>query len=471
MAPTLSSHRPFVIALALGAALRVLVQVAFPPAFIYSDGPMYLRLVNAMRPSPDRPVGYGVLLRVVSWATRDVWAVAVTQHVLGLVTAVVIYALLRRRGVSAGVATAATLPVLFDTMELVLEHSVLSDVLFDLMVLLGVAVLGWSRHPRVWSAAVAGGLFGAAALVRVVGEPVVVAAAVFCLLAAATLRARVVTAVVLCITFLVPVAAYASWYHHEHGVWALSQSGRALYMRTTSFVDCSRLSLPSYERTLCPSDPVGQRQDPTYYGWHDPTTVKSLNPPPGVTLDAAMRDFALRAIRAQPWDYLRVAARDLAMTFSPVRANFFGYDTAYKWSFAHYVDYQPTNWTGPAYASHGGEQPTSLHPLADVLRGYGYVVYVWGPLVLAMVLTALAGLVTWRPRGGEGTRSLVYLSTALAMGLVLVPDLTAEFTWRYQVPELVLLPVGAALGWTRLRGTSLSPGPRRRRRRTDRTAG
>jgi hypothetical protein len=57
------------------------------------------------------------------------------------------------------------------------------------------------------------------------------------------------------------------------------------------------------------------------------------------------------------------------------------------------------------------------------------------------------------------------------MGLVLVPDLTAEFTWRYQVPELVLLPVGAALGWTRLRGASLSPGRRRRRRRTDRRAG
>ena len=470
MARPLRSHRPFVIALVLGAALRVLVQIAFPPAFIFSDGPMYLRLVDRMRPSVDRPVGYGVLLRVVSWATRDVWGVAITQHVLGLLTAVVIYALLRRRGVSGRVATAATLPVLFDGMELVLEHSILSDVLFDLMVLLGVAVLGWSRHPRVWSAAVAGALFGAAALVRVVGEPVVVAAAVFCLVAAATVRTRVVTAVVLCIAFAVPVTAYASWYHHEHGAWALSQSGRALYMRTTSFVDCSRLTLPSYERTLCPGDPLGHRQDPTYYGWHDPS-VKALHTPPGVTHDAALRDFALRAIRAQPWAYVRTVARDFAMTFSPVRANFFGYDTAYKWSFAHYVDYQPTNWTGPAYASHGGEQPTSLHPLADVLRGYGYVVYVWGPLVLAMLVVAVAGLVTRRPRGGAGTRPLIFLCTALAMGLVLVPDLTAEFTWRYQVPELVLLPVGAALGWTRLRGASVSPGRRRRRRRTGRTAG
>jgi hypothetical protein len=471
LAPPLRSHRPFLIALSLGALLRVLVQVAFPPAFIYSDGPMYLRLVDAMRPSPDRPVGYGVLLRVVSWATRDVWAVAVTQHVLGLLTAVVVYALLRRRGVSAGVATVATLPVLFDGMELVLEHSVLSDVLFDLVVLLGVAVLGWSRHPRVWSAAVAGALFGAAALIRVVGEPVVVAAVVFCLVAAGTLRARVVTAVVLCVAFLVPVTAYASWYHREHGVWSLSQSGKALYMRTTSFVDCSRLSLPSYERTLCPGDPLGQRQDPTYYGWHDPTTVRSLHPPAGVSRDDAMRDFALRAIRAQPWAYVRTAARDFAMTFSPVRGDYYGYDTAYKWSFAHYVDYQPTPYTGPAYASHGGEQPTSLHPLADVLSGYGRVVYVRGPLVLAMLLTALAGLVTRRPRAAAGTRPLVFLCTALAMGLVLVPDLTAEFTWRYQVPELVLLPVAAALGWTRLLGTGVSRGPRRRRRRTDRTAG
>ena len=42
--------------------------------------------------------------------------------------------------------------------------------------------------------------------------------------------------------FAVPLTAYAAWYHHENGAFAITQaSGRALYMRTTTFVDCSHL--------------------------------------------------------------------------------------------------------------------------------------------------------------------------------------------------------------------------------------
>ena len=52
--------------------------------------------------------------------------------------------------------------------------------------------------------------------------------------------------------------AYAAWYHAEHGVWALTESGgRALYMRTTGFVDCSTFTMPAYERPLCPAEPLG----------------------------------------------------------------------------------------------------------------------------------------------------------------------------------------------------------------------
>jgi hypothetical protein len=35
---------------------------------------------------------------------------------------------------------------------------------------------------------------------------------------------------------------------------------------------------------------------------------------------------------------------------------------------------------------------------------------------------------------------------------MLVPAVTAEFTWRYQLPAVVFLPMGAALAWTRLTG-------------------
>ena len=55
-------HRPFLIALALAAVVRVAVMVAFPPGFVLSDGPTYLGLVDDLYPRTDRTVGYGFLL-------------------------------------------------------------------------------------------------------------------------------------------------------------------------------------------------------------------------------------------------------------------------------------------------------------------------------------------------------------------------------------------------------------------------
>ncbi len=449
-----SEHRAFAIALLSGALLRALVQLSFPPAFIFSDGPTYLGLVDRLSPSPDRPVGYGFLLRGLSWITRDVTAVAVTQQLLGLATAVMIYALLRRWGVSARVSTLATVPVLFDGMQLVLEHSVLSDVLFDFLLVLGIAILAWHRTPSTAAAACAGVVLGLTAVTRLVGEPVVLAAVLFCLMASTSRRRRIVTSLAVCIAFMVPITAYATWYHHERGVWALAQfGGKALYMRTTTFVDCATISVPAYERELCPDQPLGERRDPTYYGWHDTTTLPALRPPPGISQNVALRDFAVSAIRSQPWDYLRTVLRDVGLNFAPVRIDHFEYNTASKWSFNAYVGYQSTDWTGPAYAAHGGAQPETRQPSANVLKVYGMVVYVWGPLLLALLVVALAGISARRPRSAPATRPLAVLTTTVALVLMVLPVATAEFTWRYQLPAVVLLPVAAALGWTRLRGT------------------
>src|SRR4051794_37554152 len=93
-------HRPFLLALAAAVVVRVVVVVAFPPGFVFSDGPTYLSLVDVMSPLQDRAVGYGFMLEALSWISRDVWLVTATQHVLGLATAVVLYALLRRWSVS-----------------------------------------------------------------------------------------------------------------------------------------------------------------------------------------------------------------------------------------------------------------------------------------------------------------------------------------------------------------------------------
>jgi hypothetical protein len=446
---------PFLVTLGAAAVVRVVLAVTFAPAFLMSDGPEYLGYAHHLSPNPDRPVGYSIFLRGLSEVSGSLAPVTSVQLVLGLLGALAAYVLLRRWGVAPWVATLATVPMLFDAMQLLFEHAVLSDMLFDFLVLVAVAALAWSPTPHVGTTLLAGGLLGLATVVRVVGEPTVVLAALFLLLVAGSWRARVVHVVLVLAAFAVPVTAYAAWYHDAHGSWALSQTGgRALYMRTTTFVDCSQVQLPRYERVLCPQEPLGQRKDPTWYGWHSPDTVPKLQPPPGVSDDQAMHDFAIRAIKAQPGSYVRDVARDFGLGFVSVdRNDHFEMQTSVKWKLAKIVAYEHSSPTMRlAFDSYLGGIPTPWQPGADVLGWYGRIVYLPGPLALLLAVVAVAGVVVRRRDQRPSLRPLALLTLALPLVLVLVPDVTAQFVWRYQLPLVVLLPLSAALGWTRLRG-------------------
>jgi 4-amino-4-deoxy-L-arabinose transferase-like glycosyltransferase len=461
------TERTFLVTLAVAALVRLVVAFAFPPAFVMSDAAEYLSLSDHLSPSPDRPVGYSFLLRGLSEVTRSLVLVTSVQLVLGLVSAVVAYLLLRRWGVRPWVATLGTVPMLFDAMQLLLEHAILSDVLFGFLVVSAIAALAWWQTPRLGTTAAAGLLLGLATVVRVLGGPTVVLAALFLLLVATTWRSRLVHVALLVAAFATPVAAYAGWYHHVHGAYAVSQtSGRSLYMRTTTFVDCTKIQVPAYERVLCPADPLGQRKDPTWYGWHSLDTVPRLQPPPGVSDDQAMRDFAVRAIRAQPGAYARAVGRDFGLTFVAVNRNdYFEMATSIKWSFRKLVGYERSRpWIGAAFLAHGGQPPVTQRPLAGAMAGYGLVVFLPGPLALVVLALAVVGIAVRRRDEHPSLRPLALLTLALPLTLVVVPDLTAQFVWRYQLPLVTLLPLSAALGWTRLRdranaqpGTTATP--------------
>ena len=421
-----------------------------------SDGPEYLSYAHHLSPNPDRPVGYSIFLRGLSEVSGSLALVTSVQLVLGLLGAVAAYALLRRWGVAPWVATLATVPMLFDAMQLLFEHAVLSDMLFDFLVVVAVAALAWWPTPRAWTTLLAGGLLGLATVVRVVGEPTVVLAALFLLLVAGSWRARVVHVVLVLAAFAVPVTAYAAWYHDAHGSWALSQTGgRALYMRTTTFVDCSQVQLPRYERVLCPQEPLGQRRDPTWYGWHSPDTVPRLHPPAGRLRrpgDARLRDPGDQGTARATT--CATCARDFGLGFVSVdRNDHFEMQTSVKWKLAKIVAYEHSS---PSMRSRstpiwGASRPRGSRA-ADVLGWYGRIVYVPGPLALLLVGVAVAGVVVRRRDQRPSLRPLALLTLALPLVLVLVPDVTAQFVWRYQLPLVVLLPLSAALGWTRLRG-------------------
>ncbi len=100
----------------------------------------------------------------------DLAAVAALQHLAGLAMAVVLYLVLRRRGVPNWLAALATAPVLLDAYQLQIEQSIMPDTAFEVLIVAGLAVLLWERRPPT-ALVLAGGLaLGASATVRQIGE-------------------------------------------------------------------------------------------------------------------------------------------------------------------------------------------------------------------------------------------------------------------------------------------------------------
>ena len=139
----------FAALLVLGAALRAVVFAAYHPALIFPDSVRYLQYAHnftAGQWSADalRQSGYSVLI-IPAMLLHGLWIVPLAQHLVGLATAVLVYAVLIRFGVRMWLAAVASIPVLFDPLQLVLEQYVLADVWTVFLVVAALVLLVWRR--------------------------------------------------------------------------------------------------------------------------------------------------------------------------------------------------------------------------------------------------------------------------------------------------------------------------------------
>ena len=137
----------------------------------FNDSFSYVRAAVTLTPDTTRPSGYPVYLWLLSPA-HSYLLVTASQHLMGLLVAVMIYALARHRfAAPAWVAVLATLPVLYDGFEIQLEHLIMADTLFLFLAMAAVTVLLWSPRPS-WRACLAAGLLlGLSSTVRPTGLP------------------------------------------------------------------------------------------------------------------------------------------------------------------------------------------------------------------------------------------------------------------------------------------------------------
>lgn len=463
-------HWLFTTLFAIGVVLRVLTSIAYRPAIFYIDSlGSYLPTLDKLDPTGQDPIGYDILMLKPVLAIGDFATVASLQHLLGLAMAVITYALLVHKGAWRSLAALATVPILLDAYQLQIEHNIMSDPLFQFLLVVAFAVLAWPARPGWRTAVLSGLLLGIAVTVRQVGELLFLPAMGYLLLQGGNWRRRLMLAGTAVVAFALPVASYVGYYHHWTGEYGLTHvRGNTLYGRVATFANCDGLSLPDYERQLCPTQPLAQRLGPEYWAHDDaaPSRKIVINPPAAVSPDKAMRDFSIRIVRHQPLDFAWSVLGDAARVFSWQRTD--GRDTGQppitRWQFQpDYPTFPPlvtVDSIGAASQQYGGSKPAVSTPLARGLRWYQlHGGYTPGPAIALACLIALlasARLVRWRRTTAGGAADPVgavarsaQAAAALYLGgaaLVLLLADTFEFSWRFQLPAYVLLPAAGVLG-------------------------
>ena len=455
-------HWLFAAVLVAAAALRAVVLLAYQQALIFPDSERYLQyahnfIIGQWIPDWLRTSGYSVLL-IPAVLARNLTSVVTVQHLLGLATAVLIYATAIHFGARRWLATLATIPVLFDPLQLDLEQYILTDVCATFLVLTALVVLVWKREEIGKVAPVAAGvLIAAAALVRESDLLVMIPALLYLAVVIRPWRRLAGRTALMLAGCLIPVLAYVGWFNSWFGTFNfVTYNSEFLYGRIAQFADCTGLPLPSYERHLCPQQPPAQR-NPDFYMWAKQSPQVTLTPADGLSKGQILNDFDWRIIKHQPLTYLAVVADDVLYSFSPVRG-----DGPEKYP-TKYHDFR-TSFPGTkdldgmaALRTYSGSGPRVQPALAGFLAGYERDFHVPGPLLaggLALGLAGMAGIGRARRSRLRGPCLLFTLGTIF---MVVPPFIIATFDWRYELPQLSLIPIAAVLGVTALAGWDRTP--------------
>jgi hypothetical protein len=458
VAALLRRHWLITVLAAAGLLLRFASELAYRPALIYVDSLKYL---YGASPGAD-PLGY----KAVLLALGNLEAVALLQHLLGIAVAVLIYAVVLRRGASRWLAALAALPVLLDAYQVQMEQTIMPDVWFDAMIVAGLAFLLWRPALTVPFAAAGGLILGTSATVRDVGELLIVPALIYVIAAAGGWRRVIELGSVLCGAFLLPILCYCSVSAITTGHFWLAHT-QSTAGRLAAAADCATLKLPADVRPLCPT-PAEQANGPDWLEHAKLSPLHAAVIPPGANRNALINTLDSAVEHQQPGRVVAAIARDSVRLFALTRDGVQSVTPIARWQFqGHYPVYPPWVSLGSNHAIIVGVQKQAFggfsfrklgraqvdRPVAAFLRSYqlggGYTP---GPLLALLTLAGVAGSVMalLRRAGNPRTRQLALaclLFTATAVTMLLVPDVL-EFSWRYQLPALVTLPPAGVLGFS-----------------------
>ncbi len=459
-------HWVLALLMAAGLVLRVLAGLAYQPALLFIDSDKYIFgtdfTVNDL--GKVDPLGYTLLVLRPVLMFASLSFVALLQHVLGLAMAAALYLLMLRRGVARWLAALAVAPVLLDAYQLQAEQTIMPDVLFEALIVAGLVLLLWQPRPGLGFVILGGLALGASAPVRQVGEVLIIPALAYVLAVTADWRRRLLYGSALIVCFALPSAGYMAYSGIIlHQGFELSSMGDAyLYGRAAHAANCAALKIPPVERPLCPTPSAAAafgvdglvnsiRAPGQSYHITDSRTGKEISTQP------FQLQLAYSVIRQQPMRVAGDIAKDAVKIFALTRNTQEGDTPISRWQFrTSYPYFLPSvprygvNSASNVFRRTGGGTPHVYRPAAITLRSYqldgGYTP---GPVFLLALLTGTAGIFTYRRHipSSAGPALACLLVTGVGVAALLSADLY-EFSWRYQLPALVTLPVAGALGTT-----------------------
>ena len=447
----IARNRLFVLVLIPAFLLRVDAELGYRWQVWFNDSFVYMSDVIGLHPDVTRPAGYAVFLKILE-PLRSYAAVTILQHLMGLAVGVMVYALARHRfGVRPWIAALAAVPVLYDGFQIELEHLILSDVLFEFLLVLATTLLLWDAKPGWRRCTLIGLILGVSATVRSQGLPFLALFAAYIIIRRIGWRALAGT-VVAC---LVPILLYCAWFYASYGQFAMTDStGIFLYSRVMSFAECSKMHMPADELSLCTTTPPAKRPIAQLYIWANISPLDRFPPSKFSPLPNQLaEDFAKRAIEAQPLAYAQIVAYDTARVFEWRRYVFpnaqtydeylFGYRSQPipSWARGHVGSYN----SDVAYYIRGNPLTHLVEPFAGIIRAWQRYVWLPGSVYGAILVVGLGGMVlAWRRLGGEAT-----MPWLISVALIVIPAATAEFDYRYVLPAVPFACLAAAMAFGR----------------------
>lgn len=461
-----STRRWIVGVFAVGIALRIVVMALYSTVvLIYygGDSTRYARLAftgyHGLFSDPNSPAGYPLFLEVVRWLDKSVVFTIGIQHVMGLLTAALLLALVRKAGAPLGLGLVPAAVVLLSGDFLFLETALLTETLWMLLIaaaMWAVMSIRDARRPMRWLV-LGGVLFALAALVRSIALPLAIPAAVWAMWELeGGWRRRLIAAAALILPVVVLVAGYSSLASQNGGYPGLTEMGGFnLYARVGQFADCRKFTPPKGTAILCESTPANMRPGPFYYSYGADAPINRAGVPANPTGSRLLGRFADAAIEHQPVEYLRAVAKDMV-----------------RYIVTDEIVTRPDSGVGPPRMSFGsgtpanqGQTPNLLarelsveysdvsiaapgQGVRELLGSYQELFRLSGLPTLVLLGLSLAGLLV--ARGRERRTTLLFLS--IAVYLYLLPVALSSYDVRYGVPAGMVLSIAGSLGGWSLAG-------------------